>query len=342
MLHDPRFVLATTDDIQIEGAKHLTRDQALDVFGADLERNVFRVPLGERRADLERLPWVEHATVMRLLPNVLRVSIKERTPVAFVRQGTQIGLVDANGVLLDMPSGAAGDSHYSFPVLTGLSAQQTWQARAERMQVYSRFMAAMSGAGGHLTDSLSEVDVTDPEDVKALIASGSSDVMVHFGNEEFVKRYQEFEEHLPEWRQLYPKLASADMRYEGQVVLEMQGGGGSGAVNTSTSNAGSSAIPAARSGTGSATGRDARADTAHVSSEKMPLDTRHGENGGISGAAAKPAVAKPALKAPVARRTVAKKRSERGRSAANERVFAALAAAHKAALEKKAAASTSR
>ena len=62
---------------------------------------------------------MDHATVMRLLPNKIRVQITERTPVAFVRQGTQIGLVDASGVLLDMPPEDAGDPHYSFPVLTG-------------------------------------------------------------------------------------------------------------------------------------------------------------------------------------------------------------------------------
>jgi hypothetical protein len=101
------------------------------------------IPLAQRRAELESLPWVEHATVMRLLPNRVRVAIVERTPVAFVRQGSQIGLVDANGVLFDLPgrsycqraktargtpwkSGTAAAArnapHYSFPVLTGISA----------------------------------------------------------------------------------------------------------------------------------------------------------------------------------------------------------------------------
>ena len=129
LLHDPLFMLATSDDIGIDGAQHLTRDQVLSVFGADLERNIFRASLPERKADLERLPWVEHATVMRLLPNRIRVQIRERTPVAFVRQGTQIGLVDAGGVLLDMTPEAAGDPHYSFPVLDrvvgGLAAGYT-------------------------------------------------------------------------------------------------------------------------------------------------------------------------------------------------------------------------
>jgi cell division protein FtsQ len=234
LMHDARFVLATTDDIQITGAEHLTREQVLSVVGADLERNIFRVSLAERQQDLERLPWVAHATVMRLLPNVLRVQITERTPVAFVRQGSQIGLVDGSGVLLDMPPDAAGDPHYSFPVLTGLSADETLPERAARMEVYQQFLRELDGSGQHLTDSVSEVDVSDPEDVKALITSGSSDILVHFGQEQFLKRYKEFEEHLQEWRQQYPKLASADMRYEGQIVLEMQGDGDATTVAASS------------------------------------------------------------------------------------------------------------
>src|SRR6202789_1587423 len=129
LMHDSRFVLGTADDIQITGAEHLTREQVVSVFGADLERNIFRVSLAERQEDLELLPWGAHATVMRLLPDVLRVQITERTPVAFVRQGSQIGLVDGSGVLLDMPPDAAGDPHYSFPVLTGLSVDQAMPDR---------------------------------------------------------------------------------------------------------------------------------------------------------------------------------------------------------------------
>jgi cell division protein FtsQ len=244
LMHDARFVLASSDDIQITGAEHLTRGQILSVFGPDLERNIFRVSLGERQQDMERLPWVAHATVMRLLPHVLRVQITERTPVAFVRQGSQIGLVDASGVLLDMPADAAGDPHYSFPVLTGLAADEAASERAAKMEIYGQFMHDLDGSGQRLTDAVSEVDVADPEDVKALITSGSSDILVHFGQEEFLKRYQEFEQHLEEWKQQYPKLASADMRYEGQIVLEMQGDGKAAAVGSGAVTAGAeSAAP---------------------------------------------------------------------------------------------------
>lgn len=235
-MQDARFVIPAFAHIETVGNTHLTRAQLLSVFGGDVDRNIFRVPLAERRADVERLPWVQHATVMRLLPNTLRVSVVERTPVAFVRQGTSIGLVDPGGVLLDMPADAPGDPHYSFPVLTGISASDPLSMRAARMEIYRRFMRELDSSGEKISDNLSEVDVSSPEDVKALIASGSTDILVHFGEEDFLARYRHFQEHLPEWKQQYPKLASADMRYDRQVVLEMAAGAGVPSTEVVASN----------------------------------------------------------------------------------------------------------
>jgi cell division protein FtsQ len=90
LLHDERFVIQSSSSIGFEGNAHVTRAQLLGIFGPDVERNIFTVSLDQRRAELERLPWVAHATVMRLLPNRMRVSIVERTPVAFVRQGSRM------------------------------------------------------------------------------------------------------------------------------------------------------------------------------------------------------------------------------------------------------------
>jgi cell division protein FtsQ len=233
-LHDSRFVVESSSSIQTVGNTHLTRAQLLSVFGEDVDRNIFQIPLAERRAELESLPWIERATVMRLLPNHLRISVTERVPVAFVRQERQIGLVDAKGVLLDMPSNAPGDPHYSFPVITGIAASDPLSLRAARMRLYADFVGALDNSGQKISEGLSEVDLSNPEDVKALIPEGSSDILVHFGDTDFLARYQRFEQHLPEWRTLYPKLSAVDMRYERQVVLNTQT---SGAALSEGSNA---------------------------------------------------------------------------------------------------------
>ena len=186
--------------------------------------NILTVPLENRRAELETLPWVEHATVMRLLPNRVRVAIVERTPVAFVRQGSEIGLVDAHGVLLDLAPDLAADHAYSFPVVTGIQSSDPLGTRAARMKLYLQFTGELNSGADTITGRLSEIDLTDPEDVKALIPDNGSLVLVHFGDTDFLTRYQRYVQNLPEWKTKYPKLASVDMRYEHEVVLEMQPG----------------------------------------------------------------------------------------------------------------------
>ena len=218
---DSRFRIASSSSIQIMGNSQVTRSELLSVFGSDLGRNIFFIPLRERRADLEKLSWVEHATVMRLLPDQLRVAIVERTPVAFVRQGNTIGLVDAHGVLLHLPPAAMAAKHYSFPVVTGIFAKDPLPVRAARMHLYQQFIAGLDSGGTRVSAQLSEVDVSDPEDVWALLPAQGSDIQVHFGDSDFLARYRSYQQHLPEWRQQYPHLASVDMRYENQVVLDM-------------------------------------------------------------------------------------------------------------------------
>jgi cell division protein FtsQ len=88
------------------------------------------------------------------------------------------------------------------------------------MKIFERFTADLDSSGEKVSEELSEVDLSNPEDVKALIPDHSNDILVHFGDTDFLDRYRRFEEHLPEWRTLYPKLSSADMRYDSQVVLE--------------------------------------------------------------------------------------------------------------------------
>ena len=218
---DPRFRIATSSSIQIMGNSQVTRSELLSVFGSDLGRNIFFIPLAARRASLEELPWVEHATVMRLMPDQLRVAIVERTPIAFIRQGNTVELVDVHGVLLHLPPVAMAAKHYSFPVVTGISIKDPLSVRAARMHLYQQFINDLDSGGTKVSNQLSEVDLSDPEDLWALLPAEGSDIQVHFGDSDFLARYRSFQQHLPEWRQQYPHLASVDMRYENQVVLDM-------------------------------------------------------------------------------------------------------------------------
>jgi cell division protein FtsQ len=161
---------------------------------------------------------------MRVLPDQIRVAVVERQPVAFTRHREEIGLVDANGVLLNMAPETMAKHHYSFPVLTGIDAGDSADSRKERMDVYMRMMAELDADGKHNSEQISEIDLTDPEDARVLMPEQGADILAHFGEDHFLERYERYQAHIAEWRQQYPHLAAVDLRYDNQVVLEMASG----------------------------------------------------------------------------------------------------------------------
>jgi len=221
LVRDPHFRIGSSSSIQSTGLSEVNRAELLPVFGEDIGRNIFFVPLSDRRKQLEAIPWVQQATVMRFLPDRLSVSIVERTPVAFVRQGNQIALADADGVILTMPPAMMAQHHYSFPVITGINAQDPISARRARMAIYRRFVSELDQSGQHLTQQVSEIDLSDPEDLRAVMPEQGADILAHFGEDQFLKRLQIYKSHIGEWRGRYPKLIGVDLRYNGEVPLEM-------------------------------------------------------------------------------------------------------------------------
>lgn len=223
---DPRFRIAGTGNIEAAGLAQVSRAELLPVFGEDIGKNIFFIHLSERRKQVEQIPWVQRATVMRLLPDQIHVSIVERTPIAFVRQGQRIGLVDADGVLLNMPAARMTQHHYSFPVVTGIDARDPQPSRRARMALYQQLIKDLDSSGQRLSEQISEIDLTDPEDARVLMPEQGADILAHFGDQQFLTRYQRYKAHIGEWRQQYPRLAAVDLRYEQQVVLEMTPGSG--------------------------------------------------------------------------------------------------------------------
>src|SRR5215471_17517770 len=115
--HSWRFRLNSSDDIEMSGLTNVTRAQVMEVMGGDIGRNVFFIPLDQRQKQLEQIPWIESASVMRFAPDRIKIQIHERTPVAFARIGSKIQLIDPGGVLMELSTKV----RYSFPVIVGIS-----------------------------------------------------------------------------------------------------------------------------------------------------------------------------------------------------------------------------
>ena len=212
-----RFRLDSSDNIMIAGANHVSRSQILDVMASDLERNIFFVPLQQRQEQLERIPWIKSASVMRLLPNRLKIDLGERTPVAFVDIDSHIHLIDAAGVVMDLST--AQMRGYSFPIIVGMTDADPLSTRAARMKIYTQFMKELDAGGANYSRDISDIDVSDPDDVRVTIIDPQGAVLVHFGSSNFLQRFQTYVAHVQQWRSQFPGLQSIDLRFDHQVIV---------------------------------------------------------------------------------------------------------------------------
>ena len=213
--HSWRFRIESSDNIDITGMENVTKAQIMEVMGADIGRNIFFVPLAQQKAQLEQIPWVESASVMRFVPNRLKVEIHERTPVAFARVGPRISLIDAGGTLMELPQ----KHKYSFPVILGMNPGEPLSTRAPRMKAYNELVQDLDSGGARYSQDLSEVDLSDLENIKVRVNDPAGDVLVELGSSDYLKRYRTYVSHVQEWRQQFQKLESVNLRYDNQVIV---------------------------------------------------------------------------------------------------------------------------
>ena len=220
LLYSPSMLLLRPDQIELNGNSVVSREAVLQQFVHDRNRSILRVPLEARRSQLEQIPWVESASVQRILPNRLRIELTERTPVAFARNGNELALIDAHGVILDRPRG----EHLHFPIVTGVSEDLPRDQREKRMQTYVEFMKDVDLVRGGSSDHVSEIDLSNPKDLRVVMtglasATDAQAVTIHFGSGEFTGKYKMLVDNFSQWQANAGRVQSIDLQYSRQVVV---------------------------------------------------------------------------------------------------------------------------
>ncbi len=233
LLYSPSMLLVKPDQIELNGNRIVSREAVLQQFVHDRNRSVLRVPLEARRAQLEQIPWVESASVQRILPNRLRIELTERTPVAFARNGNELALIDAHGVILDRPRGE--DLH--FPIVSGVSEDLPRDQREKRMQTYEEFMRDVELVRGGSSDRVSEIDLSNPKDLRVVMtglasAIDAQAVTIHFGSGEFTGKYKMLVDNFSQWQANAGRVQSIDLQYSRQVVVNPDTSAGTTAART--------------------------------------------------------------------------------------------------------------
>ncbi len=218
LIRDPQFTLASPPDpgeaslaVEIMGVAHSARDNVAAMFEKDYGRSIYLLPLRQRRDELLRLQWVKDARVTRVWPNRLQIRITEREPAAFVQLPgeSELPLIDTDGFILRPEI----QESLNLPILTGVTRQQSDDERRVRVRRLRKLMSD----SGELSAKISEVDASDPDNLKVMQDAGGKAVTLIIGNRYFKRRLEKFRQNADELLRRDPSKTTFDLRIDGSI-----------------------------------------------------------------------------------------------------------------------------
>lgn len=226
LLRDPRFELrcdpaeSTCAGLEIRGAVYASRVRIAQVFAPDFGLSIFHIPLAERRRHMLAIDWVRSASITRIWPDQIVVTVSERRPAAFAKlpiggSGRYwLGLVDDDGVLLSVPPRA----RFHLPMLSGVSEQQTDEERRARVKTMERLLADL----GPNARAISEINVGSLGNVRVIAGFDGKALELWMGDRAWRSRYMNFVNHYNEIRGHSEQARIFDLRMDDRILARQE------------------------------------------------------------------------------------------------------------------------
>ena len=224
--HGPELLsrsdLLRVEHVAIKGNRHLSRGEVLALLDRLHGENILEIDLEAHRDLLLTSGWVQGATLRRLLPSTIEVTVTEREPVGLGRLATKLYLMDASGSVIDEYRPQFADLR--LPVIDGLQIRNPRGSFIDRAraQLMARLMRALA-ARPDLSGLVSQIDVTDASDAVVLLSDDPT--LLHLGDERFVERLDRYLDLSQALRAAVPEIDYVDLRYEKRVYVRPAGDG---------------------------------------------------------------------------------------------------------------------
>lgn len=203
--------------LQVRGHHRLSTGEVLALVDGLRGQNILTIAISEWQQKLLASPWVESATIRRVLPATLEIMVHERAPMGIGRVGTALYLIDAKGVIVDEYGPAYAD--IDLPIIDGLAAAPSDGGAVidvARTEFAGRVITALS-ARPELGRRVSQIDVSDLHD--AVVILDDDTALLRLGDSDFAARLQQYVDLQPTLRERLAGIDYVDLRFDERLYV---------------------------------------------------------------------------------------------------------------------------
>ena len=201
----------------VRGQARLSAGEVLALVEGLRGQNILAVDLEAWQLKLLASPWVESATIRRVLPSTVEIWVHERRPMGIGRLGTAMYLIDPKGVIIDEYGPAYAD--IDLPIIDGIAAPPRDGGSivdVARAEFATRVITALS-ARPELAKRVSQIDVSNLHDA-VLILDGDP-ALLRVGDSDFVARLQQYIDLAPALRERLEGIDYVDLRFDERLYV---------------------------------------------------------------------------------------------------------------------------
>ena len=201
----------------VRGHDRLAAGEVLALVEGLRGQNILSVDLAVWQEKLLASPWVEGATIRRVLPSTLEISVRERQPMGIGRLGTAAYLIDGKGVIVDEYGPAYAD--IDLPIIDGLAAAPRdggTMVDEVRAEFAGRVIAALSPRP-ELLKRVSQIDVSNLHD--AVVILHGDPALLRLGDNQFAERLQQYLDLAPALGERLEGIDYVDLRFDERLYV---------------------------------------------------------------------------------------------------------------------------
>lgn len=197
-------------NINVSGNSKITKEEIINLSKINIGDNIYKMNLTNSKKNIKSNSYIESVEIKRKIPNVIDITVKERTPKYMLQYGNQMVYINSQGYILEI-----SDEILKLPILIGYKTEndkivpgsRLVEEDLNKLEKVIRLMDSANSNG--ISDLITKINIENKEDYVIILETKG--ITVYLGD---------MEKEINEKMRYLKEILNLENGSEGELFLE--------------------------------------------------------------------------------------------------------------------------